>query len=133
MGPPKKAPHNRVKDYSIQSFRNVQEVNAARIHVTPSNYSFLGDTSFVSHCFAGFLSLPPISVDDSTGPKWMNLIAHKMCPDFQNDFGVTSCIGFLDALIDHANDVKKPRSAGALYNFLGSEREVAHLFNENWN
>ncbi|CAN6576902.1 unnamed protein product [Malus baccata var. baccata] len=52
LGPPKKVPGNRVKDYSIQSFCNVQEPNAARIHFTPCNYSFLGDISFVSHCFA---------------------------------------------------------------------------------
>ncbi|XP_048432519.1 UPF0481 protein At3g47200-like [Pyrus x bretschneideri] len=127
---PPKNPDKRPKDHSVQSFRNVQELDAAGIHFTLSNSNYLGDISFVSHCFAGFLSLPAISVDDSTGPKFMNLIAYEMCHDFQNDFAVTSYISFLDALIDHADDVKKLRSAGVLYNLLGSDKEVAQLFNE---
>ncbi|XP_068307224.1 UPF0481 protein At3g47200-like [Pyrus communis] len=125
-----KNPDKRPKDHSVQSFRNVQELDAAGIHFTLSNSNSLGDISFVSHSFAGFLSLPAISVDDSTGPKFMNLIAYEMCPDFQNDFAVTSYISFLDALIDHADDVKKLRSAGVLYNLLGSDEEVAQLFND---
>ncbi|KAM2779224.1 hypothetical protein COP1_014520 [Malus domestica] len=129
LGPPKN-PDKRAKDHSVQSFRNVQELDAAGIHCRLSNSSFLGKISFVSHSFAGFLSLPAISVDDSTGPKFMNLIAYEMCPDFQNDFAVTSFISFLDALIDHADDVKELRSAGVLYNLLGSDKEVAKLFNE---
>ncbi|KAM0981317.1 hypothetical protein ACFX13_014728 [Malus domestica] len=129
LGPPKN-PDKRAKDHSVQSFRNVQELDAAGIHFKLSNSSLLGDISFVSHSFAGYLSLPAISVDDSTGPKFMNLIAYEMCPDFQNDFAVTSYISFLDALIDHADDVKELRSAGVLYNLLGSDKEVAKLFNE---
>ncbi|KAM2227456.1 hypothetical protein ACFXTI_014260 [Malus domestica] len=129
LGPPKN-PDKRAKDHSVQSFRNVQELDAAGIHFTLSKSSLLGDISFVSQSFAGFLSLPAISVDDSTGPKFMNLIAYEMCPDFQNDFAVTSYISFLDALIDHADDVKELRSAGVLYNLLGSDKEVAKLFNE---
>ncbi|CAL2271946.1 unnamed protein product [Prunus armeniaca] len=131
LGPPKKdAPKKEVEESPKQTFRNVQELSAAGIHFQPSKTNFLGDISFKSHCFAGFLSLPPISVDDSTGPKFRNLIAYEMCPDFQNDYGVTSYIGFLDALIDHADDVKKLRSASVLFNFLGSDKEVAQLFNE---
>ncbi|XP_021830029.1 putative UPF0481 protein At3g02645 [Prunus avium] len=131
IGSPKEdVPKKGVGEFSKQTFRNVQELSAAGIHFQPSKSNFLGDISFKSHCFAGFLSLPPISVDDSTGPKFMNLIAYEMCPDFQNDYGVTSYIGFLDALIDHAEDVKKLRSASVLFNFLGSDKEVAKLFNE---
>ncbi|ONH95006.1 hypothetical protein PRUPE_7G046000 [Prunus persica] len=131
LGPPKKdVSKKKVGESPKQTFRNVQELSAAGIHFQPSKTNFLGDISFKSHCFAGFLSLPPISVDDSTGPKFMNLIAYEMCPDFQNDYGVASYIGFLDALIDHADDVKKLRSASVLFNFLGSDKEVAQLFNE---
>jgi hypothetical protein len=53
-----------------------------------------------------------------------------MCLDFKNDFGITSYISFLDSLIDEANDVKLLRKAGVLYNCLGSDEEVAKLFNE---
>ena len=43
---------------------------------------------------------------------------------------MTSYISFLDSLINEANDVKLLRKAGVLYNFLGSDEEVAKLFNE---
>ncbi|TYJ12370.1 hypothetical protein E1A91_A11G344900v1 [Gossypium mustelinum] len=69
------------------------------------------------------LRLPPITVDDST----MNLIACEMCPDFHNNFTVTSYMGFLDSLIDEVEDVKELRDAGILYNRLGSDKEVAKL------
>ena len=69
-------------------------------------------------------------MDDSTGRKFFNLIAYKMCPDFENDYAVTSYISFLDSLIDEASDVKMLRKAGILYNCLGSDDEVAQVFNE---
>ena len=78
----------------------------------------------------GYLWLPPITVDDSTRPKFLNLIAYEMCLDFKNDFVITSYIFFLDSLINEANDVKMQRKAGILYNCLGSDEEVAQVFNE---
>ena len=80
--------------------------------------------------YFGFLWLPPIIVDDSTGPKFFNLITYEICPDFKNDYGVTSCISFLYSLINEANDVKELRKAAILYNLLGSDQEVTQLFNE---
>ncbi|KAJ0078904.1 hypothetical protein Patl1_23454 [Pistacia atlantica] len=53
-----------------------------------------------------------------------------MCPDFLNDFGVSSYVGFLDTLIDKAQDVKELRDKQILHNFLGSDEEVAKLFNK---
>ncbi|XP_024178300.1 UPF0481 protein At3g47200-like isoform X1 [Rosa chinensis] len=126
IDPKKKKPKDR-----RQSFRNIQELKATGIHLKPSKTSTLRDISFTHLLgFAGFLYLSPISVDDSTRPKFLNLIAYEMCPDFQNDFGVTSYICFLDSLIDHADDVKQLRSARVLHNLLGSDEEVAQLFNE---
>ena len=60
----------------------------------------------------------------------LNLIAYEMCLDFQNDFAITSYISFLDSLIDEPIDVKMLRKAGILYNLLGSDDEVARIFNE---
>ncbi|RWR74675.1 UPF0481-like protein [Cinnamomum micranthum f. kanehirae] len=53
-----------------------------------------------------------------------------MCPDGLSDHTVTSYICFLDSLIDHAEDVKELRSKNILLNRLGSDEEVANLFNE---
>ena len=115
-----------------QSYRNVQELRAAGIHMvrSKSKKCCLSDISFTTRACLGYLILPPIKVDDSTRPMFLNLIAYEMCLDFKNDFGVTSYISFLDSLIDEANDVKMLRKAEVLYNFLGSDEEVAKLFNE---
>ncbi|XP_008240772.1 PREDICTED: UPF0481 protein At3g47200-like [Prunus mume] len=116
---------------SAQSFRNVQELHSAGIYFwQKKGPTALSDIKFKSILCCGFLYLPKIKVDDSMGPKFMNLIAYEMCPDFQNDFGVTSYIGFLDSLIDHPDDVKHLRKKHILRNFLGSDDEVAQLFNE---
>ncbi|KAF5473214.1 hypothetical protein F2P56_009839 [Juglans regia] len=129
----RKQQKNKTKnDRDWQSYRNMQELIAAGIHVKRSEDNSLRGISFSRkfNFYPGFLSLPPLIVDDSTGPKFLNLIAYEMCLDFQNDFGITSYISFLDSLIDEANDVKELRKARVLFNLLGSDEEVARLFNE---
>ncbi|KAI3667290.1 hypothetical protein L6452_42342 [Arctium lappa] len=80
--------------------------------------------------FSADVELPPIIVDDSTKPMLLNLIAHEMCSDDGHEAWVTSYIRLLDSLIDHLEDVKSLRKAGVLENSLGSDKEVAKLFNE---
>jgi hypothetical protein len=114
------------------SFRNVQELRAVGIQLKPSNSSCLKDISFTKkwNFYPGILSLPPITVDDSTGPKFLNLIAYEMSPDFKNDYDVTTYISFIDSLIDEPNDVMKLRKARILQNCLGSDEQVCQFFNE---
>ncbi|KAM1208717.1 hypothetical protein ACFX2I_014403 [Malus domestica] len=57
-------------------------------------------------------------------------ITYELCTDFQNDYEVTSYIGFLSSLIDHPDDVKHMRKRGILLNLLGSDEEVAQLLKE---
>ena len=129
--PPDARQKQKKKDQGWQSYRNVQELGAAGIHLKRGSNSCLHNISFRRQfLFFGHLYLPPITVDDSTRPKFMNLIAYEMCLDFNNDFGITSYISFLDSLIDEANDVKMLRKARILHNFLGSDEEVAKLFNK---
>ncbi|XP_030924631.1 UPF0481 protein At3g47200-like [Quercus lobata] len=125
------SPKSNEKEW--QSYRNVQELIAVGIHLKSSNSSCLGNINFTRNwisLYGAILSLPPILVDDSTGPKFFNLIAYEMCPDFENDYGVTSYISFLDSLIDEAKDVIDLRKEGILRNLLGSDEEVALVFNE---
>ncbi|KAG8479727.1 hypothetical protein CXB51_029551 [Gossypium anomalum] len=114
------------KQSHSHTIRNVKELKKVGIWLKASQTSRLTDISFNRIFFVGKLCLPPISVDDST----MNLIAYEMCPDFHNKFIVTSYMCFLDLLIDEAEDVKDLRDAGILYNRLGSDEEVAKLFNK---
>ncbi|KAL7194536.1 hypothetical protein ACSBR1_034878 [Camellia fascicularis] len=69
-------------------------------------------------------------IDDTTKSILLNSVACEACPDSVTDFGVTSYICFMDSLIDHAEDVKVLRSKGILLNFLGSDQQVADIFNE---
>ena len=80
-------------------------------------------------CLCAELMLPEITVDDTTAPTFLNLIAYEMCPDFGNNFEICSFVAFMDSLIDHPEDVKELRAAKVLHNALGSDEEVAKLFN----
>ncbi|XP_043692954.1 putative UPF0481 protein At3g02645 [Telopea speciosissima] len=68
--------------------------------------------------------------NDSTKPKLLNLVTYETCPDASDDFTVASYICFLDSLIDSAEDVKELRLKGILHNVLGSDQQVADLFND---
>ncbi|KAI4300864.1 hypothetical protein L6164_034192 [Bauhinia variegata] len=110
--------------------RNIQELKAAGITVTTLEDENIRNIRFGSDCFFfGRLYLPQVIVDDSTAITYMNLIAYEMCPDFENDFAISSYLAFLDSLIDQKDDVKELRWAGILHNNLGSDEEVAGLFN----
>uniref|UniRef100_A0A2N9EUA7 Uncharacterized protein n=1 Tax=Fagus sylvatica TaxID=28930 RepID=A0A2N9EUA7_FAGSY len=54
----------------------------------------------------------PQQVDNSTGQKYFNLMAFEMCPDFDNNFEITSYICFLNSLMNHAYHVLELRKVG---------------------
>ncbi|XP_034707721.1 uncharacterized protein LOC117930993 [Vitis riparia] len=56
-----------------QSFRHIKELKAAGIYLKPSRTSFLRDISFKSYFFCGHLKLPPITLDDFTKTKFLNM------------------------------------------------------------
>jgi hypothetical protein len=119
------------QDQAWQSYGNVKELKAAKIQLKRGNNSYLRNVSFTRRRFyPRYRCLPPIIMDDSTGPIFMNFIAYEMCLDFENDFDITSYISFLDSLIHEANDIKELSKARVLHNFLGSDQEVADSFNE---
>jgi hypothetical protein len=68
-------------------------------------------------------------MDNSTATIYLNMIAYEMCPDFVNDYGVSSFVYFMNSLIDHPKDVKELRSSGILINSDGTDEEVANIFN----
>ena len=112
------------------SFRHIKELKAAGIHLKRSRTSFLTDISFKSCFFCGYLKLPQIIIDDFTKPKFLNTVAYEMCQDGPYDYAVTYYMCFLYDIIDHADDVKELRSKHILSNLLGSDEDVAQLFNE---
>ncbi|KAD3336267.1 hypothetical protein R6Q59_028507 [Mikania micrantha] len=112
------------------TFRNVNELIEVGIHFKSSKARSLAHIKFSKCGFFANLELPPITVDDSTKPMLLNLVAYEICSNDTNASWVTSYICLLDSLIDHSEDVKVLRKAGILDNRLGSDKEVAQLFNE---
>ncbi|KAI9160478.1 hypothetical protein LWI28_008467 [Acer negundo] len=108
------------------SFRTIDELKAAGIRLKPSETSSMKGISFSSW---GTLKIPPIIVDNSTEAKLLHMAAYEMCPDFQNGFEVSTYIFVMDSLINRAQEVKALRERGILINALGSDEEVADLFN----
>ncbi|WCJ39258.1 hypothetical protein M5689_020258 [Euphorbia peplus] len=112
-------------------YRSAKELNNVGIHFKQSKTSIFDDVVYDSHFFYGYLSLPPILVDDLSKSLLLNIAAYESCPDMP-DYAcqVSSYIVFLNSLIDQAEDVKELRSKGILLNSLGSDQDVANLFNE---
>ncbi|GMN55498.1 hypothetical protein TIFTF001_024620 [Ficus carica] len=119
------------KEQGLPSFHSIQDLKSVGIDLKPSGTCSMRDVSFTSLCLAGRLKLPPMIVDDSTWPTFLNLIAYEMCPDnFSTNYEVTSYICFLNRLIECPNDVKELRSANILHNLLGPDNDVVQLLNE---
>ncbi|MFQ6648996.1 hypothetical protein Gotur_022231 [Gossypium turneri] len=117
-----------------RTFRGLKELKESGIHVKPSTTNNLKNISFYCN-YLGKLMIPRLLVDDSMASKFLNLIALEICPDFKNPdfknkFEVTSYLCFMDSLIGSADDVKELRVSGVLHNYLGSDEEVAELFNK---
>ncbi|XP_077220155.1 UPF0481 protein At3g47200-like [Tasmannia lanceolata] len=76
----------------------------------------------------GVLEIPPLVIHDSTKSIFLNLMAFEQCyPHCSNH--VTSYISFMDGLINCPQDVGHLRRQGIIDHGLGSEAEVARLFN----
>ena len=67
----------------LQPYLKLQGLKRVGIHLKPSRNSCLRNISFAKFLY-GRLYLPPITVDDTTKSKFLNLIAYEMCPNFQN-------------------------------------------------
>ncbi|KAJ0078628.1 hypothetical protein Patl1_22599 [Pistacia atlantica] len=113
-------------------YRSAKDLKAVGFHFRPSETNKFTDVAFQPGCLAvtGILKLPPICIDDSTKSLLLNMVAYESSNNGPDDFGVSSYICLMDSLIDHAEDVKELRSKGILLNFLGSDQQVADLFNK---
>ncbi|WJX11086.1 hypothetical protein P8452_01736 [Trifolium repens] len=113
----------------VVTFRNVQDLKAAGIKFGSSGTRNPMDINYSEGLLFAKLTLPEIVVNNMTAPVFHNLIAYEMCPDFDNNYEICSFASFMDRIIDYPEDVKELRSKGILINRLGSDEEVANLFN----
>ncbi|MQL91401.1 hypothetical protein Taro_024016 [Colocasia esculenta] len=104
--------------------RSATELNEAGIQFKLSESDSLRDIHF-KH---GVLSLPVMVVDDLTECTFLNLMAfERLHAGTGNE--VTSYVFFMDNIIDSPADVSLLNSKAILHNAVGSDKEVARLFN----
>ncbi|KAB5518979.1 hypothetical protein DKX38_023298 [Salix brachista] len=109
-------------------YYSAKELKKVGIHFMPSQTSGLMNVKFKSSFLYGTVKLPSLTIDVSTKPLLFNLVAYETSAAL-NQLSVTSYICFMDSLINDADDVKELRSKGIIVNFLGSDQQVADLFN----
>ncbi|XP_058068873.1 UPF0481 protein At3g47200-like [Magnolia sinica] len=112
-----------------RNFGSVTELKEIGIRFEKRYMQPLMDISFEEHLLFPRLLLPTMFINDTTISLLLNLTAFEMCSDIHSGCGVTSYIRFMDSLINHEADVKELRSKGILHHSLGSDDEVARLFN----
>ncbi|KAH8485746.1 hypothetical protein H0E87_027257 [Populus deltoides] len=115
---------------SLYRYHPAMDLRRVGIHFKPSKTSQFTDVQFKPTWLAGRLQIPALTIDDSTKPLLLNLVAYEACLGDNDKLWVTSYICFMDSLIDQPEDVRVLRSQGVLIVTLGSEEEVARLFNE---
>jgi hypothetical protein len=119
----------RVADKRRQQFVHcVSELREAGITCRRRNTDRFWDIRFEK----GVLHIPRILIHDSTKSLFLNLIAFEQCHmDIATPGGnnITSYAIFMDNLINSADDVKYLHDRGIIEHWLGSDAEVAELFN----
>ncbi|KAK2634701.1 hypothetical protein Ddye_029493 [Dipteronia dyeriana] len=100
------------------------ELHEAGIRFRKSRSYSLKDITFKN----GVLKLPLVVIDDAAGSMFLNLMAFER---FHVGAGneITSYIFFMDNLIDNEKDVALLQSNGIIQNVMGSDKELAKLFN----
>ncbi|XP_006663362.2 UPF0481 protein At3g47200-like [Oryza brachyantha] len=106
------------------------QLHEARVHfeLRKSNGDNLQGVQFER----GVLTMPAISVDNSSEKLLLNLMAlEQLHPEAGNN--VTAFVFFMDNIVDTAEDVALLKSRHILRSALGSDEEVAKLFNNTIN
>ncbi|XP_059623991.1 uncharacterized protein LOC132266975 [Cornus florida] len=113
----------------INSFRSATELEARGIHFRPSNTYILNDFTFSSRFLHGRVTLPQVVVDIQTKRVFSNMMADELAPFGFGVQKICNYIYFMNSLINGADDVIELRSHRIIYNLLGTDEEVAKLFN----
>ncbi|KAK7832488.1 upf0481 protein [Quercus suber] len=117
--------HNRVADKRRQQLIHcVTELKEAGIKFKKRKTDRFWDIKFKN----GILYIPRLLIHDGTKSLFLNLIAFEQCHlDCGN--GITSYVVFMDNLINSDQDVGHLHYHGIIEHWLGSDAEVADLFN----
>jgi hypothetical protein len=107
---------------------NAEKMSEAGIHFKKSSTDSLLDIHFQD----GALSMPYVEFDFLKEIMFLNLMAfERLHPSIGS--GVTSYVCFMDRVIDTGKDVELLKSEKIIDCVLGSDEELAKLFNNNLN
>lgn len=123
---------NDILNFNWNTYKNIRDLKKAGIQVMANEKDewTWSNISFKSKWFSGELRLLVFLFNDVTPYFFRNLIAYEMCPDVHYNYECCSFFTFMDSLIDNAEDVKELRLAGVFQNLLGSDEDLATLFND---
>jgi hypothetical protein len=123
-GPYQDSPRSRDIVPETDIIRSALELYEAGIRFRNSKTDSLHSIRF-RH---GVLTMPAVSVDDSTEYMFLNMMAfERLHVGAGND--VTAYIFFMDNIIDSAKDVALLSTSGIIQNAVGSDKAVARLLN----
>lgn len=111
--------------YNVKRIHRAIEVRNAGIKFKPCDGG-IGMIKFDPKNATIFL--PRITVQDRTEILSRNLIAYEMCKPSETMY-FTCYVSLMDELIDSEDDVAVLRKSGIITNYLGSDSQVAELFN----
>ncbi|XP_020594579.1 UPF0481 protein At3g47200-like, partial [Phalaenopsis equestris] len=121
---PLRSPRPPITDFALM--RSATRLHEAGITFQQSPSTALTAIDFKPRC--GILTLPCITVDDTTQYEFLNMVAlehlHAGCGS-----EISSYLAFMDALVDSAEDVQLLHKNGLVNNGLGSDDDFARLFN----
>ncbi len=111
-------------------YRPAMELKRVGIEFESRRTGLFTSIQFTPKFLGGKLKLPRLTIDDSTKTLILNLVAYEASLGSSKELGITSYICFMDSLIDNPEDVKELRKKGILFITIGSDLEVATLFND---
>ncbi|CAL9246950.1 unnamed protein product [Arabidopsis halleri] len=111
-------------DKQQQLIHCVTELRDAGVKFMRKETGQLWDIEFKN----GYLKIPKLLIHDGTKSLFSNLIAFEQCHT-QSSNNITSYIIFMDNLINSSQDVSYLHHDGIIEHWLGSDSEVADLFN----
>nr|DAD23731.1 TPA_asm: hypothetical protein HUJ06_025194 [Nelumbo nucifera] len=105
--------------------RSVLELQEAGVKFKKREQHNLLEISFKG----GIFEIPPLMVHDYTFPVFLNLVAYEQgCP--QRDLYFTNYILFFDSIVSSPKDVEILHYEGIIDHVMGSDEEVANIFNK---
>ncbi|XP_076958155.1 UPF0481 protein At3g47200-like [Bidens hawaiensis] len=113
-----------------RSFASVTQLKSRWIYLRRVSDESTSDMEFKSYRWSGEFKLAHRAISSYTKAIYLNMIAYEMCPRNPNDFRVSTYLRVMKSLITQREDVRELRHNNILVHCLGSDEEVAKMYDE---